>query len=213
MPPPGILDVSAQDGLPTLVAFCTQTDTDQGVEELTCAYENLYTSASARRLKHSTPTTAQARMSPILLFQPGTLPYSVLRHKSTTRVCRLPSLLYINTLIYWLQTQSEEINAESFAMYRRNLADVNLVDIPSNETLVWALLTDTVQRKITNIPVLETVMRLINTLGRLHVDTQERLADTLCDFMSLSSDGDVIGEKQWWEPDIFSQMVKKSILG
>jgi hypothetical protein len=170
------------------------------VDELVYQYEQWYTAALSRRAGSQASESCPISQELASLFQPGSEAYGVLRFNCPSRVSRLAPLIYLHLLFHSLQCVSRPKALNLSKTYIRNLMDVNVTVSPTNETIVWGLMTNTYTRTLMDLPLLECTVRMLGTSGMLASANQERLGDTLCDFLSPSAENDIVQVDQWWSP-------------
>jgi len=93
----------------------------------------------------------------------------------------------------------------------QNLLDANVTGIPSCETLLFGLMTHTRRKTLMDVAMLECTIRVLGTSRILGLAEQVRLADTLCDFLGTSAEGDEIGEERWWSGERLRQLLDERL--
>jgi len=185
-------------------------DNTAHVDELVCLYEKWRTAAFLRRGGYRDGLNAHP-IPPDLasLFQSGSTAHDVLRSKGPSKVPRIVSLIYLNLLFYSFHISDGGLNRAR--VYQQNFLDTNVVGIPANETILWGLMTDTRRKTLMDPPLMDCTMRMLGMSRVLSVSEQECLADTLCDFLCLGAEDDVVGTDRWWSPSELGQLLKQGL--
>ena len=178
------------------------------MDELVRLYEQWRTAALWRREKCRDDLTANPVPQDLAsLFAPGSEAHKTLRFKGRPRVPRLAPLIYLNLLFHSFHNPDGDLDRAN--VYRQNFLDTNVAEIPANETIMWGLVTNTRDKTLMDLPLIECTIRMLGTSRILDSSENEHLADTLCDFLGVRAEGDVVGADRWWSPQELDQALKR----
>ena len=197
--------------VPPLPRIPCSSRVDLYPNDLINAYGNIYGSAIARSNPGCKATMSLPHPPSLFdLFKVGSPAYRILLQNKKAALRPVALRFIINIIIFHCRKFSNTTLHKLHNVYVRNMkkCDVDLAN--GVEMLFWALTTDLDTMEVSHPKWLDLLSRLLYAESRLDLHTQDRLSQTLLDFIICGST-DSASANPWWTPEQFRDIVHKEL--